>query len=653
MDHIVEVTAKLLRGCKASEIEVEARIRRQLINDYSVKRLIESFDGWETRTYSEKKKISKTNRKCTYRSRDGATICKSSISRSDVNDAWCAVHVSVETPVPSMQHVLEAVPAIEVTRHRTTLRRHFIDVVISEDDPRVEVEACAADSLDPEEMMRVVQLVCTALQGNAAFNGYYDWKTVMHVVGTSFGPFCIDKKHYQKPRTMTADVLFTIARDVNSWAVTPKVDGTRRFIIAFNKKAYSVDVARNVSYEGCFSRDKVTVLDCEVVGSTYYVFDVPVFDSAYCGSISFDERMSLLDDILQGLDVSTVAKPYEKFGSFDKLQKLYGAFRSKYDMDGLIFVNTSVNYMQPVPKWKTHSTVDLDVVRNDSGATVLLTCDKHEVDVEHEELPDNSFGVWEFAFENGKLIAKRPRPDKPQANSKHIVHKNMFDSVPGTLFSGRGFYLMRKYHNRVKRQVIKDARDVKATFLDVGTGQGGDLRKWDRALRVFCVEPNHDSMLEMRDRCTDAIWSKITPINARLACVNPDLIDRKIDIFTAFFCMNQFENDDWKMLERLVKTRGSKNCRLLAIAVTSPKEHKSPNLELKMLGDDKYNIKMHDTRIMDIDEKTVSSSRMDIVMKRCDMKPVKQQKLDENDFMTADEKRLSSMYTLFIYARAN
>ena len=651
MDHIVEVTAKLLRSCKVSEVEVEARIRKQLISKYSVERLIDSFEGWETWTYLEKKKISKTNRKCTYRSRNGATICKSSISRSDVNDAWCAVHVSVETPVPSMLHVLEAVPAIEVTRHRITLMGHFVDVIIIDDDLRVEVEACAADSFDPNEMTRVIQLVCTALQGNAAFIGYYDWKTVMHVVGTSFGPFCIDKKCYQKPRTMTVDVLFTIARDISSWAVTPKVDGTRKFIIAFNKRAYSVDIAKNVSYEGEFPLDKITILDCEVVENTYYVFDIPVFDGAYCGSISFDDRMSLLGNVLQGLSFTTVAKPYEKFSSFDKLQKLNDAFSSRYDMDGLIFINTYVNYMQPVPKWKTHSTVDLEVVRNDFGNAVLFTCDEHEMKVEHEELPENSFGVWEFSFENEKLIAKRPRPDKPQANSKHIVHKNMYDSVPGTLFTGKGFYLMRKYHNRVKRQVIKDARDTKATFLDIGTGQGGDLRKWDKAHHVFCVEPNTDALVEMRYRCTDTIWSKITPINARLACVNPELINKKIDIFTAFFCMNQFEDDDWKMLARLIKAKGSKRCRLLAIAITSPKEHKSSNLELKMLGDDKYNIKMHDTRIMNIDEKTVSSSRMDKVMKSCEMKSVKQQRLDENDFMTADERRLSSMYTLFIYAR--
>ena len=43
--------------------------------------------------------------------------------------------------------------------------------------------------------------------------------------------------------------------------------------------------------------------------------------------------------------------------------------------------------------------------------------------------------------------------------------------------------------------------------------------------------------------------------------------------------------------------------------MTSPKEHKSDNLEIRMMADDKYNIKMHGTRIMDIDEVAVRPDR--------------------------------------------
>lgn len=220
MDEIVSVTRKLLSACRPEEVEVEARVRRQLVSRHSVQLLIDSLDDWQVIKYSEKRKISKHNRKCTYRSRTTAddrqslpnsvatspfgsdcsvTICKSSISREDVNDMWCAVHISVETQVPSMQRALDAVEPVLVTRHRATVDGHYVDVVMS-DELRVEVEARNAVNFEPDEMLRVVKRVCAALQGNKLFIGYYDWKTVMHVANTAFGPFCIEKSSTRNPR---------------------------------------------------------------------------------------------------------------------------------------------------------------------------------------------------------------------------------------------------------------------------------------------------------------------------------------------------------------------------------------------------------------------------------------------------------------------
>ncbi len=107
------------------------------------------------------------------------------------------------------------------------------------------------------------------------------------------------------------------------------------------------------------------------------------------------------------------------------------------------------------------------------------------------------------------------------------------------------------------------------------------------------------------------------------------------------------------MLENLFLTKGSEECRLLAIAMTSPKEHHSENLEIVMRGQGKYNIKMYDTRIMDIDEHTVEQKKLTAIMKRCGMGLSKEVRLDTDDFMTADERRLSSMYTMLVYNRSS
>ena len=683
MDEVTDAVRKLLPACRPDEIEVEARIRRQLVSRHSVQLLIGAFDDWEITTYTERRKISKHNRKCTYRSRvfgDGTseTICKSSISREDMNDAWCAVHVSVEASIPTMQRALDAVEPVSVTRHRKTVDGHHVDVSRVDSDFRVEVEVSDVTDIKKDIFLRVVDVVCAALQGNDIRVGYYDWKTVTHVSGASFDPFCIDKKKFQKPRTMTADVLYQVSKNPEEWIVTPKVDGVRRFLLLFNGLVYSVGTAKDVTFE-CINRSQIgsaaspsatseglgrehdpCILDCEFARGTYYAFDMPVLHGEYCKFMNIEERLSKMDGVISDLHsgskaspsedvtLNVIPKPYESFSSFDKLSTLYDVFLSQdIDVDGLIFYRKTGGYMQAVPKWKVHSTVDLSV----TGDGKLMTCDGHEVKVRHTGLPEDGFGVWEFAFDRGSqcLVAKRPRPDKPQANSAHIVEKNMYNSVPGTIFTGQGFYLMRKYHNRVKRWAITQARDAGATLFDIGTGQGGDLGKWKKTSKVFCVEPDIESMNEMWSRCDDDMSSKITAINAYLSDVTADRIDRKIDIVSAFFCMNQWSEYDWKALEKIIVNRGSKKCRLLAIAMTSPKEHKSDNLEIHMTGDDKYNIKMYGTRIMDIDEVAVRPDRVKKKLEKCGMKMTTQDTLDTDDFMTHEERKLSSMYTLFTF----
>jgi hypothetical protein len=652
MDEAVDAVKKLLPACRPDEIEVEARIRRQLVSRHSVQLLIDAFEGWEVTEYTERRKISKHNRKCTYRSRvfgngTSETICKSSISREDVNDAWCAVHVSVEAQVPSMQRALDAVEPVSVTRYRKTVDGHHVDVSRVDSDFRVEVEVSDVTNIKKEGFLNVVNMVCATLQGNNVCVGYYDWRTVAHVSGTSFGPFCIERKHFQKPRTMTVDVLYRVSRAPKEWAVTPKVDGVRKFLLIFNGMVYSVGTAKDVTFE-CEIDDEreLCVLDCEFARGTYHAFDMPVLNGEYCGSTTFDERLSEMDAVISKMSaLDVVAKPYESFSSFDELAALYD--KLDVDMDGLIFYHRTEGYMQAVPKWKVHSTVDLSVTPEGK----LMTCDGHEVEVGKMDLPDGSFGVWEFAFDirSGCLVAKRPRPDKPQANSAHIVQKNLYNSVPGTIFTGQGFYLMRKYHNRVKKWAITQARDAGATLFDIGTGQGGDLAKWRRTSRVFCVEPDLESMKEMWSRCDDDMSSKITAIYKYLYDVLVDQIDCKIDIFTAFFCMNQWSEYDWKVLEEIISKKGSKKCRLLAIAMTSPKEHNSDNLEIRMMADERYNIKMYGTRIMDIDEVAVRPDRLKKRMEKCRMRLTTQDTLDTDDFMTAEERKLSSMYTLFTF----
>ena len=192
--------------------------------------------------------------------------------------------------------------------------------------------------------------------------------------------------------------------------------------------------------------------------------------------------------------------------------------------------------------------------------------------------------------------------------------------------------------------------------MDVGTGQGGDLGKWKRASHIFCVEPSKEATEEMLSRMKSTFdkseKEKVKIINVPLRDLDVSQITEKIDIFTLFFCMNQWLPEDWSKLQDVIKEKGSKKCRLLAIAMTEPEEYDSECFTIRKYTN-YYNISIHGTRILNIDEKPVDPIYFKRMMENsCGMKKATEEYLDEDTFMTKDERKLSSMYTKFVFKRS-
>lgn len=662
---IINIVDSLLTFTDPSQVEIEARLKGHIINKECVNRLISDNEiEWKKYTFTEKKRISQKNRKCMYRQRNKNTICKSSIAKIDMNDIWSTIHVSTEMPIQSMSHALEKVDAIKVTRSRGKLGNHYIDVTFDENnDPRVEIEVCDTKEFNWNYMEKTIILVCRKLQGSKQFVNFYDWKTVVHVMKNSFGPFCIDKSYYQKPKTMTYKEMQHIKSDLDNWVFTPKIDGVRKFIIILGLRVFGISITKDVQYEGNLVADdmsdtgyqnNITILDCEYADSKYYIFDIAVINGIYCGGKKLLKRIEMINDLREQykefFDLYTVDKPYFPTSTFREINNIYKRIINQYNIDGLIFSNMTGNYMSPVYKWKTFSTVDLEV----HDETVLMTCDNKTIDIPWKQIHQQKlYGVWEFYFdaENNELVPKRHRPDKPRANSMTIVTSNIIKSVPGTIFSGVGCYLMRKYHNSVKREMLR--KEIQGStdkvILDIGTGQGGDFNKWDKASKVYCVDPNSESTDEMIRR--HGKQSNIIVLNTSLRDLNITLINDKINVFVAFFCMNLFEDKDWDMLSMLIKEKSAPKCKLLAIAVTNPKDCNNNvfNVKLNVHEIDKYTINIKDTRIGDRTENIVKSKCLNKLMLSNNMIEVEEKRLDYDDFMTTEEKTLSSMYTKFVY----
>ena len=686
---VSDLVSRLVAACGHKEVEVEARVRKQLVDETSVSRLLQDKRfNWKQDAYTDRKRSSKSNRKCTYRQRrfdrakNEEVICKSSLMKLDVNDKWCSIYVSTEKSIPSMSQSLEDLETVSVIRHRGITgtnqlmpglcpearkggtNRFFVDVTSSRVEGktqdavvRVEIEAYDARHFDYDGMISVVTEVCHVLQDSPCFLGYYDWKVATHVLRAEYGPFCIDKGRYQKPNTMTFRDLSDIRTDTSDWAVTPKVDGVRRFLMIINSRVFDADMAGNIRLlrtPFCSAGgEDVTIVDTEFLDGAYYAFDLAVYDGAYCGNVH--DRLELLESLVSALpDVQS--KPYERFDSFDGLVRLYERFRAGYASDGLIFAKVSASYMMPVFKWKEFPTVDLRIRGEE-----VVTSDDVVVDLPWQR-PENArdSDIWEFSYApSGTLAPVKPRPDKLAANSIKVVKKTLTSAVPGSLLTGVGCYLMRKYHNRVKADAIRKANDDGATFFDVGTGQGGDLTKWRRASWVYCVEPSVESTEEMLSRLSSdlALRDRISVFNVPLRDFDIRIISDKIDIFTAFFCVNLFRHDDWNVLKKVVKEKGSKKCRLLMIALTDPRTHDDGCFTLKIKGPvsanegTRYDMTIHETRISDVAETAVDPTRLKALMSECRMEMVLQQRLNEDAFMTPGERTLSSMYTMFVFKR--
>lgn len=123
---------------------------------------------------------------------------------------------------------------------------------------------------------------------------------------------------------------------------------------------------------------------------------------------------------------------------------------------------------------------------------------------------------------------------------------------------------MRKYHNRVKKELIlKYTKDK--TVLDLGFGRGGDIHKYSEAgvSYIWGVEPNEDNYEEAKRRLSTKKELdekvEIIPLKAQQTADIMDLMkdedgdDRKADIVASFFSLTFFFENEVE-LDRLVST---------------------------------------------------------------------------------------------------
>ena len=120
----------------------------------------------------------------------------------------------------------------------------------------------------------------------------------------------------------------------------------------------------------------------------------------------------------------------------------------------------------------------------------------------------------------GQLEAIRARYDKISPNNIEValdVWEDIHSPIDLEVIRGSRFGLVFRYHNREKWALfnaIGAGTEKPKVLLDIGSGRGGDVRKWVGAgfTHVICVEPNDANRAELERRlAATTLQARIVP----------------------------------------------------------------------------------------------------------------------------------------------
>ena len=629
--------------------ELEARVKK--VSEREAKKLIQNYGPWEKTTFSERRyKTSQgTLRERQFGNGEMEFIRKMIIKRVKLYNEWITWALSKEEPIRSSEMDSKFV----VSSHKERLSKTVRDVLrldvtkdINEGVWSVEVEVLDASAKD--EIKEYVKNLICFLKGKIRRTTS---EMIWNLFSTPWEDFSFTKRRYQKPVTITNGDLNTLKN--RRYKMTPKIDGERRFVCILNGEVYTIDLRGAVEL---FSSSKIThpgkisILDCELSNGELFAFDIIVAFGVYVGSIKYlSKRYSRMNEFSCYVRIKPL---FDVPKDWSLIPSMFHQWKDNYKVDGIIFIPSTSNYTKgKLFKWKENNTVDLEVK---DGR--IRTYDEEEYG--KSALED---GIYEFSHLQGRFDMVRVREDKPRANSAAIVKRNLgfmtsFDHCPVTKWAkgGKGMASMRKFHNRVKK-IMYDSSD-QSFIMDIGTGQGGDIGKWDEPCFVYCIEPEEDMIKEFWRRRAQNPRGPHKVIKAKIRdwplIINN--VHNHLSLISLFFVMNDFSEDDMRGLMKVIDELCLHNCKVIGAFLDADffLEASSESFETKKLDNEKYFIKIKGTRIAQTEhEFRINTWEFSRKMEKRGFVLTISERLDFGTNLSEDEISLSSMFRIFEYSR--
>ena len=343
---------------------------------------------------------------------------------------------------------------------------------------------------------------------------------------------------------------------LKNYTISVKADGEQKLMIFYNYEVWLFyplgnDLDKSLSLLGRYKNAEwqATILTGEWVAKAnheyesdyiYLPFDCLYFAGQDMRKNNYLQRLEKINTFYGTAIADTVIKQKEIITYQMNSQSFYEASREalrkekevKYKTDGLIFTPIDSAYLTngqklqernkgkrilsnyaDVCKYKPREKLTIDfLVRKDGLYTnrgKFTGTERYPFTSENYEFEDKYIDkIVEFAPRFGKenkivYYPVRIRTDKSQPNKISVIEDNWFlahDPITEEMITGRDIKLMRRYHNQIKGDLM---RQISGLVVDIGAGAGGVFDKYianPKIGKVLSVEPNKEFAQEFERR---------------------------------------------------------------------------------------------------------------------------------------------------------
>jgi hypothetical protein len=486
----------------------------------------------------------------------------------------------------------------------------------------------------------------------------------------------VDLSVYKFPKPVDVSVRDIRYKFKGGGSVGYKLDGFRKFIAIIGGNIYSISISgdETLIYEGRSGNAVLSVYDSEQMGDQYHIFDTIIQSGKNVLGEDLVKRISYIPELCIRINMEIqkqlfVAKSHFIFRDFNGFKEAHKMILNKMDgyvCDGMIY--TPMGKYNEVFRLKPRMTVDFAFV---DGSLKLFSKGKlvdsdFTLQESEEKLPEESYIIECYIEKPGKAFYIRPRPDKKFPNLYGLVKKSLKfvgeENKISDSFQGKTVYFLRSYHNDVKRRLLEKGS---GNLLDIGSGRGGDISKWMSYVKVFCVEPNDENIVELTSRIRSKVLNIRTPKIEVLSsvienvCENyPIILNENITTISAMFSLNLV---DLEKTINVIDKISSDSCLFICTVMSG----KYVKRFFKVIGKDSFccesytlrlrknvlSIDVGDTMVRNQVENLLDVDKFVEDMARIRFRLQNRKRMLEEFFMSDDEYVLSSMYEYLIFCK--